>query len=63
MEVVGWRDGAGYLLVLGRPTNLDKVEQGITVLVTGAGRDCLIISSLVYHFSVSFYLSLGDNSI
>ena len=50
-------------MVLGRPTNLDKVEQGLTMLVIGAGRGCLDISSLVYHFSVSFCLSLGDSPI
>ena len=42
----------GKLPVPGRPTNLDYVVgQGPTVLVVGAGGDCLDIFSLVYHFS------------
>ena len=39
-----------------------RVGQGPTALAVGAGRGCLDIVSLVYHFS-SFSLSLGDGPI
>ena len=43
------------LPVPGRPTNLERVGQGPSVLAVGAG--CLDIFSLVYHFS--FFLPLS----
>ena len=39
-----------------------RVGQRPTALAVGAGRGCLDIFSLVYHFS-SFSLSLGDGPI
>ena len=36
------------------------VGQGPSVVALGAGGDCLDTVSLVYHFSFSFSLSLGD---
>ena len=39
------------------------VGQGPTALTVGAGGGCLDIFSLVYHFSFSFPLSLGDGPI
>ena len=42
----------GKLPVPGRPTNLDyMVSQGPIVLAVGAEGGCLVIFSLVYHFS------------
>ena len=41
----------GKLPVPGRPTNLERVGQGPSVLAVGAGGGCLDIFSLVYHFS------------
>ena len=41
----------GKLPVPGRPTILITVGQGPIALAVGAGRDCLDIFSLVYHFS------------
>ena len=51
----------GKLPVPGRPTNLERVEQGPSVLAVGAGGGCLDIFSLVYHFS--FSLSVVDGPI
>ena len=50
------------LPVLGRPTYLVSVGQGLTALAVGAGGGCLDIFSLVYHF---YFLSpsLGDGPI
>ena len=41
----------GKLPVPGRPTNLDGVGQGPTVLAVGAGDGCLDTFSLVYYSS------------
>ena len=41
----------GKLPVPGRPSIWFIVGQGPTALAVGAGRGCLDISSLVYHFS------------
>ena len=52
--MTGWSDGAmllGKLPVPGRPTNLDTVGQGPTVLAVGAGGVVWTFFSLVYHFS------------
>ena len=52
---VGWWSGGatalGNLPVLGHPTILMIVGQGPTALAIGAGRGCLDIFSLIYHFS------------
>ena len=56
----GWSGGAtvlGKLPVPGRPTNLERVGQGPSVLAVGAGGGCMDIFSLVYHFS--FFLPLS----
>ena len=56
----GWSGGAmvlGKLPVPGRPTNLERVGQGPSVLAVGAGGGCLDIFTLVYHFS--FFLPLS----
>ena len=54
----------GGLPVPGRPAYLEfRVWQGRTTLAVGAGWGCLDIFSLVYHFSFSFSLSLGDGPI
>ena len=45
------------LPVPGRPTNLERVGQGPSVLAVGAGGGCLDIFSLVYHFSFFLLLS------
>ena len=51
-------------LIPTQPTNQPtKVGQGPTTLAVGAGGGCLNIISLVYHFSFSFSLSLGDGPI
>ena len=50
----------GKLPVPGHPTNLDESRVWLTGLAVGAGRGCLDIFSLIYHFSFSFSLSLGD---
>ena len=47
----------GKLPVPGRPTYLERVGQGPSVLAAGAGGGCLNIFSLVYHFS--FFLPLS----
>ena len=47
----------GKLPVPGRPTKLERVGQGPSVLAVGAGGGCLDIFSLVYHFS--FFLPLS----
>ena len=50
----GWSGGAmvlGKLSVPGRPTYWIREGQGPTVLALDAGRGCLDIFSLVYHFS------------
>ena len=52
----------GKLPVPGRPTNLERVGQGPSVLAVGAGAGGLDIFTLIYPFS-SFSLSLGDGSI
>ena len=52
----------GDLPLPGRPTNLDRVGQGLTVLAVGAGGGYLDIFSLVYHFSI-LSPSLGDGPI
>ena len=46
----------GKLPVPWRPTNLERVGQGPSVLAVGAGGGCLDIFTLVYHFS--FFLPL-----
>ena len=56
----GWSGSAmvlGKHPVPGRPTNLERVGQGPSVLAVGAGGGCLDIFSLVYHFS--FFLPLS----
>ena len=40
----------GKLPVLGRPTIWITVGQGPTSLTVGAGRDCLVIFTLIYPF-------------
>ena len=52
----------GKLPVPGRPTNLERVGQGPSVLAVGAGGGCLdiFLSSII---SLSFSLSLGDGPI
>ena len=51
-------------MVLGKlPTLLITVGQGPTALVVGAGGGCLDISTLIYPFLSSFFLSLGDGPI
>ena len=47
----------GKLPVPGRPTSLERVGQGPSVLAVGAGWGCLDIFSLVYHFSFVLPLS------
>ena len=51
------------LPVPGRPTILNTVGQGPTALAVGAGGGCLDIFTLLYPFSFSFSLSLGDGPI
>ena len=61
-----WSGGAmvlGKLPVPGRPTIWMKVGQGPIALAVGAGGDCLDILTLLYLFSPSFSLSLGDSPI
>ena len=53
----------GKLPVLGCPTILNTVGQGPTALAVGAGGGCLDIFTLIYPFSFSFSLSLGDGPI
>ena len=53
----------GELPMPGRPTIWIAVGQGPTALVVGAGGRCLDIFTLVYPFSTSFSLSLGDGPI
>ena len=53
----------GKLPVPGRPTIRMVVGQGLIALAVGAGRGCLDIFTLLYHFSSSFSLSLGDDPI
>ena len=53
----------GKLLVPGVLLIWIRVGQGPTALAVGAGGGCLDIFSLVYHFSFSFSLSLGDGPI
>ena len=48
--------------VPGRPANLDYSRARASALAVGAGRGCLNIFSLIYHFS-SFSLSLEDDPI
>ena len=43
----------GKLSVPGRPTNLERVGQGPSVLAVGAGGGCLDIFSLIYHSFLS----------
>ena len=43
----------GKLPVPWRPTNLERVGQGPSVLAVGAGGGCLDIFTLVYHFFLS----------
>ena len=50
----------GKLPVPGRPTNLERVGQGPSVLAVGAGRLDIFLSSII---SLSFSLSLGDGPI
>ena len=63
----GWSGGAkvlGKLSVPGRPTTLDDSRaRAYFVLAVGAGGGCLDIFSLVYLFSFSSSLSLGDGPI
>ena len=42
----------GKLPVPGHPTTWIKVGQGPTVLAVGGGGDCLVICSLLCHFSL-----------
>ena len=48
--MVGWCDGAGLNLQLGRPAILIAVGQGPTALAVGAGGGCLNIFTLNYPF-------------
>ena len=52
----------GKLPVPGRPTNLERVGQGPSVLAVGAGGGYMdtFLSSII---SLSFFLSLGDGPI
>ena len=47
----------GAMMLRNFPTNLIRVGQGPTALAVGAGRGCLDISSLFYHFSFLLPLS------
>ena len=49
----------GKLPVPGRPTNLNKIGQGLTALAVGSGEGCL---DIVFSH-LSFSLSLGDGPI
>ena len=58
-----WCEGAGEISVLGRPSIWIILGQGTTVLSEDASGGHLDIYSLIYHFSFSFSLSLGDGPI
>ena len=49
--MVGWCDGAGETSSAGKSYNWITVGQGRTALAVGAGRGCLNILTLIYHFS------------
>ena len=53
----------GELPVPGRPTIWNIVGQGPIALAVGAGGGCLDIFTLIYPFSPSFSLSVGDDPI
>ena len=62
----GWSGGAmvlGKLPVPGRPTIWIAVGPGPTALAVGADGGCLDSCTLIYLFSPSFSLSLGDGPI